>query len=350
MKMKELMLAFVMFGGLVFGSCSTASAISGGGIDLSKPGNNYGIVNQIELQSGQLFTGMLFVVDSSSTLDRDVASSGNFKSPFSTIDYAIGRASARTANANPAANSGSLILVLPGHAETINEADEIDIDLAGLTIWGVGSGAARPTLTYTVAAGEVTIGANSVTIGNMRFISSVTDVLKAINVEGSFTYPRIINCEFGVDSAGTDEFLETIYLDGTNTGAVIANNVIDMGLGGATSAIKIDDECTRVTIRENIIRGDYGTANINGIRTASANVLIEDNLLVNGVAGNVNAQPTIELLTGTSGVIRNNSISSKTTAVASIASDTTFWFENYFNSDVGGTVTGTVTGFVHDGL
>ncbi len=337
MNMKKSLLAFVLWGAIALGVGGSAYA---GGIDLSKAANNYGIVAHIEARTGMLFTGMMFVVDSSSTLDRDAASAGNFKTPFSTIDYAIGRASARTANAHPAANSGSLILVLPGHAETITAADQIDADLAGLTIWGVGAGADRPTLTYTVAAGEYTMGANNSTVGNIRFLSSVTDVLKAINVEDSVLDAKILNCWFGVDSSGTDEFTDCINFGGTNTRFVVEGNTMDMGIGGAIIGVHIDDDCAQGIIANNVIRGDYSTANIAGDSTLSTNILIEDNLLVNGVGGNLNAQPCIELLTGTTGTIRNNDlVCDETSPNDAIVADTCLYFGNRYSETIAGNST-----------
>ncbi len=328
----------MLWGGLTINN--TAFAISGGGIDLGKRGNNYGIVAQIEAESGKIFTGMLFVVDSSSTLDRDVASSGNFASPFSTINYAIDRAGARTANANPAANSGSLILVLPGHAETITTADQIDADLAGLTIWGVGSGSDRPTLTYTVAAGQFTVGASSVTIGNIRFISSVTAVLIGINIEDGVDYTQIINCEFGVDSTGTDEFNATIYFVNDHTGSLIEGNTIDMGLGGAVQAIHMDADTAFTTIRNNVIRGDYSTANISGDTTLSTNILIENNLLENGIGGNLGTEPVIELLTATTGTIRNNDmVCDVASPNDAVVADTCLYFGNRYSETIAGNST-----------
>ncbi len=345
-KIARSFLALVLWGGMALGVSSTAFAISGGGIDLSKRGNDYGIFAQIEAKVGRIFTGMLFVVDSSSTLDRNAASSGNFATPFSTINYAIDRAGARTANANPAANSGSLILVLPGHAEstTTSLADYIDADLEGITIWGVGSGADRPTITYGTSTAELTIGANNVTVGNLRLLSSVTDVLKAINVEDSVLDAQIINCWFGVDSSGTDEFTDCINFGGTNTRFVVEGNTMDMGIGGAVAAVHVDDDCAYGTIRNNVIRGDYSTANITGDTTLSTNILIDDNLLVNGVGGNLNAQPAIELLTGTTGIIADNYIvCDVATKVLSIVADTCLNFENYYNEDIG-TSTGGLIG------
>src|SRR3954465_1858829 len=49
--------------------------------------------------------------------------------PFATIDYAVGQCSA---------NQGDLILVLPGHAETVSAAAGLALDVAGITVLGIG--------------------------------------------------------------------------------------------------------------------------------------------------------------------------------------------------------------------
>lgn len=336
------LLAVMLWGGMAFGFNNAAFAISGGGINLKKLGNNYGIVSQIQAETGKILTGTMFVVDNSNTLSRDAASSGNFLRPFKTIAFAIDRATATTSNSgSPTANNGNLILLLPGHTNTaMSSADEIDVDLAGLTIWSAGSGSDRATLTYTVAAGELTIGASSVTIGNIRFISSVTAVLKAINIEDGVHYTKIINCEFGVEATGTDEFNATIYFENDNTGALIEGNTIDMGLGGAVQAIHMDADTAFTTIRNNVIRGDYSTANISGDTTLSTNILIEDNLLENGIGGNLGTEPCIELLTATTGTIRNNDlvcdVSSPNDAVVA---DTCLYFGNRYSETIAGNST-----------
>lgn len=342
---KKSILIFALLG-LVLGGTTAAFARSGGGIDLKKAANNYSIVTQIQAETGMLFTGMMFVVDNSNPLSRDATNAGSFKRPFDTIDYAIGRAGATASSStSPVANNGTLILILPGHTNTaMSSADEIDADTAGLVFWGGGTGADKPTLTYTTTAGEFTIGANSIVIGNIRFISSFPDVLKAINVEASVTYPKIINCEFLVDNAGTDEFTNAIAFFGTNTGALVEDCLIDMGIGNAASGILYDNVIARGVIRNNVIRGDYSVGCIEGNTALSTNILIEDNLLVNGVGGNINGQPAIELLTGTTGVIRNNSIVANLNIMRqSIVADTCLLFENYYNEDVG-TFTGALIG------
>ena len=47
-----------------------------------------------------------------------------------------------------AANNGDVIYIKPGHAETLSADSAVDIDIAGITVIGLGTGAARPTFTF----------------------------------------------------------------------------------------------------------------------------------------------------------------------------------------------------------
>jgi len=262
-------------------------------------------------------SGKVFFVDSGNGNAGTTANEGQKRQPFSTIDAAVAQCTA---------NNGDKIIVLPGHAETIIAADQIDLDVAGISVIGVGTGTSRPTLTYTVAAGEVVVGADNVTIDNIVFTSSVTAVLKAVDIEDSVDYTTIRNCLFNVEAANTDEFNATITMVNNNTGTLIENCEIDMGLGGAVSAIDMTADTERTTIRNCYIHGDYSTACINGDTALSTDVLIEGNTLVNGGSGNIGTVACIVLLTGTTGLIQDNKL------VANIAdpisSDTTIETNN----------------------
>jgi L-asparaginase/Glu-tRNA(Gln) amidotransferase subunit D len=66
----------------------------------------------------------------------------NPKQPAATLDGAIGKTTA---------NNGDLILVHPGHSETLSAAAAITCDVAGVTIVGLGTGNNRPTFTLDTA-------------------------------------------------------------------------------------------------------------------------------------------------------------------------------------------------------
>jgi len=260
---------------------------------------------------------------------------GSFNAPFSTLDYAIGKCTA---------NRGDIIFVKPGHAESLTTADGVDVDVAGVTIIGLGYGTKRPKFTYDNAAGEFVIGAANVRIQNLWFVPSVTAITKAIDVEASSHYFQIVGCRFGdAEAAGTDEFNATIIVT-TSTDGYIADNYINMGEAGAVAAITLTGACDRIDIRNNVIIGDYSTANINGITALTNDVLLIDNILVNGVTSGLNTEPTIELLTGTSGVIaRNYSAANLATLAAHQVNDTAVNFQNFMTEDRGSGNTAAAT-------
>jgi hypothetical protein len=68
--------------------------------------------------------------------------------------------------------------------------------------------------------------------------------------------------------------------------------------------------------------------------TLSTEVYIEDNMLVNGGSGNVGAVEVIEMLTGTTGVVRRNTfLCNVATIVLQSVADTMYFSENYAGED-----------------
>ena len=118
-------------------------------------------------QSGGMFsvvdettiTGSIFWVDSGKASDGGKDESGyglNPNSPFVTLDYAINQCEA---------NSHDHIILMSGHAETLTTAGAVAIDVAGITIWGLGQGSDRPTFTFSSTDNSASIlitGANTV--------------------------------------------------------------------------------------------------------------------------------------------------------------------------------------------
>jgi hypothetical protein len=90
---------------------------------------------------------------------------GDYLHPFSTVDYAIGRC---------LANRGDVIMVMPNHAETLTGATFIASDVAGVALVGLGSGAKKPTFTWSAVASTWDVTAANCTFYNLNFISSMT--------------------------------------------------------------------------------------------------------------------------------------------------------------------------------
>ena len=288
-------------------------------------------VSGIPVPATPMTTGNVFFVDSGNVDGSDNPEAGKKPNiPFSTIDYAVGQCTA---------NNGDVIYGMPGHAESISAASQLDLDVVGISVIGLGNGTDRPTLTYTVAAGEVVVGADNVLIDNIVFNAAAPDILLGVTIQDGVDYCTIRNCNFEVTTAGTDEFATCITMINNNTGTLIENNHIDMKLGNGTEAILLDADTDRTTIKDNTIRGDYSTANIFGDTALSTQLLIQGNILENGIGGDIGTEPVIELITNTQAIIADNyCICNVATNDAAIVADIAFNINNVYSETAGATV------------
>lgn len=261
---------------------------------------------------GRFGTGKTFYVDSNVTKEGNGTSWVKAKD---TLDEAVALCEA---------DRGDFIYVAQGHAETVNEADEIDLDVAGITVIGVGNGNLRPTFTYTVAAGEIVIGAANVAVHNIRCVTSVTAVLTAIDVELAGKQATIGNVDFvqGIDATLVDEFLTCVTVNSGADNATIAGCFADMGKAGATQAILIST-ASGAAVTGNELYGDYSVAVIKNPWTAFR-MRIANNVLYNGNLiedSGLNGQPAVELADATTGVIRGNTFASTLSSLAMCVAD-----------------------------
>ena len=129
------------------------------------------------------------------------------------------------ANANVVASRGDVILVLPGHTETVSAAGGIALSKAGVTIIGLGAGTLRPTVTYdTAATATTTVSAADVTIDNIVFTANYADIAKVFDVSTAKNF-TLRNCSFKatatnmnflaiVDTNTTDNAADGLTVDG----------------------------------------------------------------------------------------------------------------------------------------
>lgn len=249
-------------------------------------------------------SGKVFWVNNSTTLgahQKVGGSNGNpgtYTKPFQTIDYAIGQCTA---------DRGDLIYAMEGHSEDLDAAADIDVDVDGVTIIGLGQGDKQAKVTFSNASATFEINADNVTVKGLHFQATVTAVAKGIDiVDGADDY-RIVGNRFSAETLGTDEFEDAIFVTTSDRG-VIANNTVDMDEAGAASAIHFAGVCLGAKVFGNSIQGDYSVACIEGVTTASEMVEIFDNRLINGVHSGLNTVACISLFTGTTGFIENNKL------------------------------------------
>ena len=253
---------------------------------------------------------------------------GSFLHPLATIDAAVGLCKA---------NRGDKIMVRPNHTETISAASSLDLDVAGISVIGLGNGSNRPRLDFTAAAGTVQVAADNIRMMNLNLHANVTTITGGLVVEDGVNHFRMSSCTVDAETEGTDEFNNAITLTNNNNRCIIEDCIFDMGIAAAVSAIHLDADTDNLIIRRCYFKGDYSTACIVGDTTLSTNLLIEDCLLINGEHGDLNAQPAIELLTGSTGVIRRNHIvCNESSPAAAIVADSCFLFENKYSETAAG--------------
>jgi hypothetical protein len=295
------------------------------------------VENILGLGAG-LGTGHIYYVDSNVSVAGDGSNWANAKE---TLDEAVGLCTA---------DNGDIILIAQGHSEAMGTgADVVDVDVAGVTIIGLGSGKLRPLFDYTdYDSGSFAVGADDVTLYNLTFCANVTDVNEAIEVEAGAEQVTIANCLFFCNAEGTDEFHECIKQSGAAADRLsVLNCEFDMGGGGAQCAIAFIDS-DYAHIDGNTFFGDYAVADVNNATTASNHVVVSDNLIFNGTIGGntgLNAKPGIALLATTTGLIVDNYIGCNlaTKAAAIVAADC-YLFENYYNEDESSAGTGGIIG------
>jgi hypothetical protein len=91
-------------------------------------------------------------------------------SPLSTVGGTAGA----LAKLQGYANGGHVILCMPGHTESVSSADYFSATGAasGVAICGLGTGAARATFTWTVAAASWLIDTANVVLDNLRLLTA----------------------------------------------------------------------------------------------------------------------------------------------------------------------------------
>lgn len=204
----------------------------------------------LQAQPGQVF----WVGNGSTLLPGCVGGAngnpGTYEKPFATLDYAISRCSA---------NTGDIILVKPGHAETIADAATLAFDVAGVSVVGLGVGSNRPTLTFSTAAtANIPVTAANFSIQNFLFVANFADIASVFTATTTSTPTDfdVENCSFR-DTSSILNFMTIITGNATANsmnGLRFANNRISsLGTTAATTAIKLSSATDRVAIL-----GNYG--------------------------------------------------------------------------------------------
>lgn len=194
------------------------------------------------------------------------------------------------AHAKCQAHRQDVIVVLPGHSETISASGDITISKAGVRVVGVGGRTTRPTITIgTAASAKLLVTGADVTIENLQFVAAVADIVRGVYVTAKGCTIR--NCLF---REGTDlNFLVAIEIgaaDNDSDDCTIEDCIFDMPDALDTNAILMAKNQRRLYILRNHIYGDFATAAhpIAAVDTEILNAgFIADNIIYNAAGDGV---------------------------------------------------------------
>ena len=214
------------------------------------------------------------------------------ENPFATIDYAVGKCTA---------SKGDIILVMPEHSENISAATSLVVDVAGVSIIGLGRGRNRPQLHFTNTAGTIEMDAANTRLSNMVLLASVSAVVVGINVDADNV--QLDNLEFGYVDTG-DDFVTMLDIDAFDYASVENCRFLTEAVAGAAEAIRLDD-CHFVRILDNWFSGNWSDSVIVGEGAAGTDLFLANNFMYNGDTGDANG---IDLNVAFTGIISNNRI------------------------------------------
>lgn len=224
----------------------------------------------LPIGGGEMMIGNVFFVDSGNVDGADdIGTKGKTKdSPFVTWDYA---------NNQCTANNGDVIIVLPGHSETINSSAAFVPDVAGITTFGIGHGPDMPRWNLsTSGSNETRVGitgagvrffncnfrANSTAVGSSSVgirIGANDVVLSKCRFDHASTLTYFANT---IEIAGGIQRAEVSYCNFFNKGTTGQSlKAIDMRSTGSTQLF--------TTITENRFRGNWSRAVILGSSESS---------------------------------------------------------------------------------
>lgn len=287
----------------------------------------------------QAFPGEVFWVNNSGVLPKggiggSNGNPGTFQKPFATFDYAIGRCTA---------GRGDIIMGMPGHAETLTAAAAITLDVAGVLIFGLGSGNLRPTLTYTTAnTASVSWTADQCAMKNIRFVGNFLSIAAAILNSGGRDW-TVEDCDFSDTSAilGFLSAVTTTVSTNSDNGWFCGNTRSSDATTTPGTALKVANTTNRLTIKDNIFW--HSVAEENAAVILSHGALVVDELLMEGnrVYSINTAQTTDGFLVKTSattgsGIIANNYVRSQDPSAAIMVTATAVQygpFENYHTGE-----------------
>ena len=233
-----------------------------------QPGGVYTIADILE------HPGKVYFVDSGhANAVNSVGAGRRPDKPWATLAYAF---------SSDVVAAGDVVYVMPGHAENLAAADAIAMDIAGVTVIGIGKGNRIPTFSATAAAGEIDISAANITLKNLRLTCNFTGgSTAAIAIAAAGDGCTLDGVQFR-DTLNTKEWLIHVSVATTVTDLTIRNcSFIGLTGGSMTNSILFAGSSTDTLIEDNVFHVDSSDDVIDHLTTAAVNHIIRRNIVVN---------------------------------------------------------------------
>lgn len=213
---------------------------------------------------------------------------GTLDAPLGTIDYAIGRCTA---------SYGSVIVVLAGHTETVTAAAGVALDVAGVQIFGCGTGRNRPVVNFTTAVGaSFKVTAANCSVRDIRFTGGLDALTNPIHIDAAdFT---LADCEWtDVTGQATDVILTTANADRLR----ITNLRYDGATAAGTNAGIAIVGGDRIVIEDLWMDGNFAVGGIDVRTTATTDLEVRNVIFRTRNAADIFLVDTITASTGSIG-------------------------------------------------
>jgi hypothetical protein len=214
--------------------------------------------------------------------------------PVATIDYAVGLCTA---------NKGDIIIVMPGHNESITAATSLVVDVEGVSIIGLGVNQSRPMLDFDNTAGSIEMDAANCRLSNVVLRASVTAVVVAINVDANDI--TLDNIETTWEATG-DDFLMVVDMTAVDRCTIVDCKFFgELAVAGGDTIILADDSHNLVFQRNMLV----GNANVmfSNAATLSQCCVVTDNIIYNA---DTTDNSCMEVSVASTGIMARNIIGS----------------------------------------
>jgi hypothetical protein len=230
----------------------------------------------------------VYFVQSTHARASNTPAAGTREQPFASMHYADTRCTA---------SKGDVVIVLPGHVETVNAAAALDLNTAGVTWVGMGAGASRPTINFTTVVGaDMNIDGAGITMMNFLFTGGIDALTGPIDVNApDFT---LLHWEWrDVTGQATDVVVADANADRLHLAHFFFNGAAAAGANSAIALIGMDNP----HIHDFRMIGNFAVSAIDCRTTAVVDLDIHDGYIWTKNAADICIKDTITGSTGKCG-------------------------------------------------